>query len=145
LQAFCPFPAGTQAAWIYGPSASFSQSVSGFEALSTTVSFYASGRPTGNGPATFGVTLGGTALTFGDTLLNTITPDSNKWTLYTSDAFIATAGINTLAFTSILGSSDRASFIDVVNITQIPEPATMSLLGLSGLMLVLRKRKSSKV
>jgi hypothetical protein len=142
LQAWSPFPDGTQAAWIYGRSASFSQSVSGFEALSTTVSFYASSRP--GHLSIFGVTLDGTALKF--SLLDTITPDSNGWTLYTSDAFIATPGINTLAFTSTSGGgSDGASFIDVVNITQIPEPAIMSLLGLSGLMLVLRKRKSSKV
>lgn len=141
LQALSPFPDGTQAAFIYGSSATFSQSVSGFEAGDYTVSFYASGRSAGSGPLTFQVSVGATVLTFNST--SSITPADDPWTLYTSDVFTTTAGTHLLAFTSTNGG-DRASFIDLVNVNVVPEPATMALFGIAGLFLVLRRgaRKS---
>lgn len=142
LQALSPFPDGTQAAFIYGPSATFSQSVSGFEAGDYMVSFYASGRSTGSGPLTFQVSVGATVLTFNS--LSEITPATDSWTLYTSDVFTTTAGTHLLAFTSTNGG-DRASFIDLVNVNAVPEPATAALFGVGGLFLAMRRRSKDLV
>lgn len=143
LQSWSPYPDGNNAAFVLG-GGSFSQTLSGFETgESYVVSFYAASRaPYADMYQSVIVKMGDQTLLFG--AASSITPEANAWTLYSSDAFTAAASAYTLSFTGVY-MSDRTAFIDVVNVAQIPEPATMSLLGLSGLMLVLRKRKSSKV
>ena len=152
LQSWSPYPNGTTAAFVLG-GGSFSQTLSGFEiGESYVVSFYAASRaPYADMFQDLIVKLDNQELSFGaasslraDSGRIAIRPEANAWTLYSSDAFTAAASGYTLSFTGVY-QSDRTAFIDVVNVVQIPEPATMSLLGLSGLMLVLRKRKSSKV
>ena len=152
LQSWSPYPNGTNAAFVEG-GGSFSQTLSGFEiGQSYVVSFYAASRaPYGDYFQDLIVKMDSQELSFGaasslrsDSGRVAIRPEANAWTLYSSDAFTAAASGYTLSFTGVY-QSDRTAFIDVVNVAQIPEPATMSLLGLSGLMLVLRKRKSSKV
>ena len=152
LQSWSPYPDGTTAAFVLG-GGSFSQTLSGFEiGESYVVSFYAASRaPYAEMFQDLIVKLDNQELSFGaasslraDSGRIAIRPEANAWTLYSSDAFTAAASGYTLSFTGVY-ISDRTAFIDVVNVVQIPEPATMSLLGLSGLMLVLRKRKSSKV
>jgi hypothetical protein len=143
LNSWSPYPNGTNAAFIEG-GGSISQTLTGFEiGQSYVVSFYAASRaPYEEGYQDVIVKMDGQALRFG--AASWIRPEANAWTLYSSDAFNAAASGYTLSFTGVY-LNDRTAFIDVVNVVQIPEPATMSLLGLSGLMLVLRKRKSSKV
>jgi PEP-CTERM motif len=151
LQSWSPYPNGTTAGFVLG-GGSFSQTLSGFEiGESYVVSFYAASRaPYADMFQDVIVKMDGQELSFGAASSRRengrilIRPEANAWTLYSSDAFTAAASGYTLSFTGVY-QSDRTAFIDVVNVVQIPEPATMSLLGLSGLMLVLRKRKSSKV
>jgi hypothetical protein len=138
LQAWSPFPDGTNAAFVYGQS-TFSQDVTGFDAASYTVSFYGSARPSyQNGLV---VKLDGTTLTFNTPEVTWVLPTTDAWTLFTSDAFVTTAGTHTLSFTGSTGT-DLSAFVDVVNVNAVPEPATMGLFGLGGLLLVLRRRKS---
>lgn len=152
LQSWSPYPDGNTAGFVLG-GGRLSQTLTGFEiGQSYVVSFYAASRaPYGDFFQDLIVKMDSQELSFGaasslrsDSGRVAIRPEANAWTLYSSDAFTAAASGYTLSFTGVY-LSDRTAFIDVVNVAQIPEPATMSLLGLSGLMLVLRKRKSSKV
>jgi hypothetical protein len=120
LQAFSPFPDGHNAAFVSGRG-TFSQTISGFKAgESYVVSFYSSSRPEPYGPQTVEVKMDDKTLTFGAD--STIMPASDKWTLYTSKAFSATASAHTLSFTGLM-ISDVSSFITKVQITTAQKPS----------------------
>ena len=120
LQALSPFPVGNNVAFVMGRG-TFSQTISGFKAgESYVVSFYSSSRTEPYGPQIVEVKMDDKTLTFGDD--STITPPSDKWTLYTSKAFSATASAHTLSFTGVM-TSDLSSFITKVEITAAQKPS----------------------
>ncbi len=134
-------PDGTQAGLLKG-AGGMEQIVGGFEAgKQYSISFYAAGRAA-FGPNPFEVLLDGTALTFSGS--TTITPTNNVYNLYSS-TFTATGNTMTLAFLSSLTTADDlSSYVDNVQIAQIPEPGTMILFiaGMFGLLAYAwRKRK----
>lgn len=121
LQAFSPFPDGNNNAAFLMGRGSFSQTISGFKVgESYVVSFYSSSRPEPYGPQIVEVKMDDKTLTFGAE--STITPTSDKWTLYTSKAFSATASAQTLSFTGVM-ISDLSSFITKLEITTAQKPS----------------------
>lgn len=126
-------PDGTQAGLLKG-AGGMEQIVGGFEAgKQYAISFYSAGRA-GAGPNPFEVLLDGTALTFSGS--TTITPTNNVYNLYSS-TFAATGNTMTLTFLSTLTTAvDLSSYVDNVQIAQIPEPGTMILFitGMFGLL-----------
>lgn len=131
-------PDGDQVAFIQG-TGSFSQAVGGLVGGEiVTVNFLAASRPNA-GPSPLQVSLGGTLLTFSGS--QTINPGGSFIT-YTSDPVTVAGAGSTLTFTGLgQGTADVSSFIDAVSVT-IPEPATLSLLGLGGLALLARRRRA---
>jgi hypothetical protein len=149
---YSPFPySGPTALWGAEPASLYqvvflggletmSQTFSGFVLGTVTVSFYAQSRNGGYGPDNLQVMLDGTALTFGAS--TTITPGEHM-ILYTSVPYAVTAGSHTVAFKG-LTHTDVSSMIDDVGVynSDVPEPATLALLGLSLLLAVRRSRKN---
>jgi hypothetical protein len=134
-------PDGNQAAFIEG-TGTISQSLSGFDmGVQYAVSFWSEGRNAANGSQTLIVKLDSTTLTF--TGNGSVTPPAGQaFFLYTSDPFTATSASHTLSFTGLtpFSTSDVTSFIDLVSVTALPEPASLSLLALGATLLLKRRR-----
>lgn len=71
---------------------------------------------------------------------NTSAPNALDWTLFSYD-FIAPAASTTIVFQSLTLNSEGGILLDNVSIDRsIPEPASLSLLGLAALPLARRRR-----
>jgi hypothetical protein len=119
------------------------QTISGITPGSSySVSFFAEGRNFASGANPLQVSLGGSLLTFG-VLGNTITPPvGTTFTAYTSDPITLAASSNVLEFTGLNpGGGDQTSFIDAVSVNSVPEPASLSLIALCGIVLLARRRR----
>jgi lysophospholipase L1-like esterase len=132
---------GTQYAFLQGAgegkgTTSIEQDVSGFEiGKKYTLTFEAAAIEGFSGANPIFVSLAGNAVTFDD---STYVSPSGSYGLYCSDSFVATSSTMTLTFYD--GGNvpvTYVSFIDDVQITAVPEPATaIFLLGLIAAALV---------
>jgi len=132
---------GAQAAFLQQPGASISQMFN-FTKNQFSVSFIAESRNYGGGGNPLSVLVDDQLLSFAG--LTTFTPESNtSFTAYTSDFIALSAGNHTLRFVSHGGNGDVTSFIDNVEVTAVPEPLSLSLMGLGMLALSASRRKKA--
>lgn len=124
--------------------AAITQSVSGFSAGTAVINFLAEERGT-SGNESLNVYLDGA-------LVDTITPgqlSTSSFTPFSTVSIPVTAGAHTIGFAgldNVLGQ-DNTVFVDSVSITNtpstaaVPEPASLTLLSLSGIGLFLARRR----
>jgi hypothetical protein len=137
-------PDGDFAALIQG-TGSISQTISGFSSGAYQLSFMLESRGGGDGPNPLSVTIDGSPITFASA--STVAPSSStNFALFTSDPFDVTAGSHTLEIDGTIpyGAQDKSTFVDVVNIALVPEPAVIVQVGvllLGGCLVHARRRK----
>jgi hypothetical protein len=134
-------PDGIESAFVEGTGI-FSQSISGFATGPYAVTFYTEFRSI-IGPEPLQVLIDGTPLTFNSGANSTYTPvTSTSFTFTTTDAFTVSAGTHVLTFRGTIpfSTADHFDYIDFINITSVPEPATLGLLATGALPLVRRRR-----
>jgi lysophospholipase L1-like esterase len=109
-----------QAAFIQG-TGQFSQSVTFKSTGTNIIRFQAEGRSQGGAGAE------NIAVSVDGNVMGTFTPLTTQWSLYTSLPFSVTAGVHVISFTGTVpfSVSDRASFIDAVQIATPAEAAAV--------------------
>jgi hypothetical protein len=109
-----------------------------------SVSFSAEARNYGGGGNIISVLVDGVALNFGGQ--TSFIPGSNSsFTTYTSDLIKLSVGTHTLNFVSAgVAGKDVTTFIDNVSVSAVPEPLSISLMGLGMLALGASRRKNGK-
>jgi hypothetical protein len=132
-------PEGLASAFIEGQG-QLSQTITGFtNAAQYTVSFYA--EKYSGGATALQLLMDSTVLTFSSATSLTAT-SSTSFVQYTTDRFGVTAGSHTLTINGItLDGAGHITFIDSVAVNEfVPEPASLGVLTLGGLVLVRRRR-----
>jgi hypothetical protein len=127
-----------QSGFLQGQS-DFYQSITGIDVGGLyTITFYAFQRNCCDSSLaqTISVQFGSQTLTFNGGADTSVHPGIAGWTQYTTDAFIAQGGTQTLKFISNYSGGDAAAFVDQVSSNEVaPEPGTWTLLA-AGLALV---------
>jgi hypothetical protein len=137
-----------QSAFLQGP-ADFYQSITGVDVGGIySISFYAFQRNCCDGSLaqTISVEFDGQLLTFSAS--TAVLPVTSGWTLYTTDAFVATNSVGILKFSGNYKGGDASAFVDQISSTEsgvAPEPGTVGLLiGGFAAMVTCRYRTSKK-
>jgi hypothetical protein len=108
-------PEGTQIAYLQGAGADLSQSISGWQAATYTVSVEAAMRGNYGGANDFQVLVDGV-------VVGTFLPTSTSYATYTTNSFTVTAGSHVLEFKGLdTAGGDNTVFLDAVSIVD-PEP-----------------------